>query len=157
MKSPAEAYGSVFFPRLFPPRRRLPEGPIGWVPFINLALLFILLYLTKAPFVLKPGVTVDLPVAPFTEGLPLNAWVVTVSQEGLVFFHDQRMPLDGLEMAFRQVAREKENSRLIVEADGRVPHQTLLTIYAMASRAGIREVLLATRPAVPATSQEPAP
>jgi biopolymer transport protein ExbD len=145
---------SVAFARLFPARFRDIRGPVNIVSFLNLAFLLLLLYLVRAPFILQPGIRIELPVAEFTDGLPFDAMVVTVSQEGLVYFRDQRTTMEGLEAAFRQGVREREDARLIVEADGRVPHRTMVEIYAMASRAGLREVLQAVRLPAPPPAAE---
>jgi biopolymer transport protein ExbD len=145
---------SIAFARLFPARFREIRGPVNIVSFLNLAFLLVLLYLARAPFVLQPGIRIELPSSEFTDGLPFDAMVVTVSQEGLVFFRDQRITLEGLEDAFRREVRERGDPRLIVEADGRVPHRTLVEIYAIAARAGLREVLQATR--LPAPPPSPA-
>jgi biopolymer transport protein ExbD len=145
--SPTET--SAFFPRLFQARSRRLVGPVDAIPFINVILLAFFYYISQAPFVLQPGVRLDLPAAAFTDGVPYDALVVTVSQEGMVFFNDQRTSLEELRAGLRQTARNRRDPALIVEADGGVKHRTLVEIYNMAIEAGIRRVSLATRIAAP--------
>ena len=140
---------SVFFPRLFRTRLRRSGGLVDVVPFLNVLVLIALAYLVKAPFVLQPGVRIELPAAPFSDGAPFDAMVVTVSQEGMVFFDDQRTTLEGLETAFQAAAFSRKDAEVIIEADGRVSHRTLVEIYNKAMAAGIRRVSLATRLASP--------
>lgn len=115
------------------------------VLFLNLLVLLFLFHLVHSKFVLQPGIRLDLPEASFSDGMTYDAMVVTVSQEGMVFFQDQRTTMEGLEESFRRAVREQKDARLILEADGRVPHRTLVGVCDMAARAGIRKVLLATR------------
>ena len=81
----------------------------------------------------------------FEGGEPYGSLVVTIAQEGMIFFNDERKTLDGLGNAFRQAVHDDPTARVLVEADGRVPHSMLVRIYNMAKEAGIKEVTLATR------------
>lgn len=147
---------SLAFERIFPARRRELQGPMSLVAFLNLAFLLVLLVWSHAPFIRPAGVRIDLPVSESVETLPFDALVVTVSQEGMVFFGDQRTTMEGLQSLLQQAAREREDAPMIVDADARVSHRTLVEIYNMASRAGIGKVLLATRPP-PGTANSIAP
>ena len=144
----------VYLRRRFRPRARPISRLVSVAPLVNLALLLFLFYVANSRFVLQPGIVVDLPVASFESGTQIGPMVVTVSQEGLVFFNDERTTLDGLEAAFAQAVHEHPGASLVIEADGRVQHNTLVNIYNMAMAAGIRQVALATRiqtagPAIP--------
>jgi biopolymer transport protein ExbD len=137
--------GSAVFPRLFRPRLRRSGGLVDAVPFVNVLLVIALAYLVKSPFVLQPGVRIELPEAPFTDGAAFGAIVVTVTQEGMIFFDDQRTTLDGLDTAFQAAAFGRKDVEAIIEADGQVSHRTLVEIYNKAMAAGIRRLSLATR------------
>ena len=154
-QSPAET--TAHFPRMFRARNRRIGGTVDCVPFLNVILLGCFYYLSQAPFILQPGVRLDLPSAAFADGVPYSALVVAVSQEGMVFFNDQRMTLGELRAGLRQAARERRDPALIVEADGGVQHRTLVEIYNMAIEAGIRRVSLATRIGAPAGGGEGGP
>ena len=63
----------------------------------------------------------------------------------MYFFNDERMTLDGLAGALARTVRDDPGRALLVEADGRIAHQSLVEVYNLAVAAGIRHVLLATR------------
>jgi biopolymer transport protein ExbD len=134
-----------FMRRRFQPHRRLFCGPLNAVPLVNVMLLLALFFVLHGSFVLKPGITVNLPVSTFTAGAAFGATVVTLSQEGMVFFNDERTTLEGLQSSFLQTAFENPDSTLVIEADGQVRHNTMVRIYNMAMSAGIKKVVLATR------------
>ena len=134
-----------YFRRKYRPNQRVFKGPIDVVPLVNVVLLFMLFFIIQSPFVMQPGITVNLPTSSFTAGVPYGAMVVTVSQEGLVFFNDERTTLEGLGAVFAQAVFDHADSSLVIEADGRVQHSTLVQIYNMATAAGIKSVVLATR------------
>ncbi len=141
MKLPASP---LFAPRFGPVTQRL-AGRWDPVVFADLALLVFFAFLVQSSFILQPGVRVRLPAAPFGEGAPYRAAVVTLTQEGLVFFDDQRTTLEGLRLSFAQARHDQPDIPLIIEADENVPQGKLMEIYNMATAAGLREVLLATR------------
>ena len=120
---------------------------------LNAIVLVGAAFVLTARFVLQPGVTVELPEAPFHEGAPYGALVVTLSQEGLVFFNDERMTLDDLRAAFLQARHDQPAAALVIEADARVSSGTLVQLYNMARSAGIQQVLLASRLPAPAGVQ----
>ena len=135
--------------RRYRPHERLFKGPIDVVPLVNVVLLFVFFFILQSPFVMQPGIVVNLPTASFASGVPYGALVVTISQEGMMFFNDERMTMEELGAALAQAAFEQPDASLVLEADGRVPHSTLVQIYNMATAAGIKSVVLATRvPAV---------
>jgi biopolymer transport protein ExbD len=135
--------------RRYRPENRIARGLIDAAPLVDIALLVFIFFLAQAPFVLQPGIVVNLPDAEFTGGARYGNMVVTISQEGMFFFNDERTTREGLTSAFAQALHDNPGSTLIIEADSRVPNRTLVEIYDMAVEAGIREAVLATR--VPVT------
>ena len=140
-----------YFRRKFRPNQRLFKGPLDVVPLVNVVLLFMLFIILQSPFVMQPGIVINLPTSSFASGVPYGAMVVLISQEGMMFFNDERVTMEGLSAAFAQSAYEHPDASLVVEADGRVQHSVLVQIYNMAMAAGIKNVVLATR--VPASGK----
>lgn len=131
--------------RRFRTRLRLACGPMAAIPLLNVLLLLWLFMVVHSSFVLRPGIRMQLPAAPFTAGARYGTLVVTLTQEGLVFFGDERMGLNELPAALSKAAAAKSDAPLLIEADGKVRQQVLVNVYTMATEAGFREVVLATR------------
>lgn len=133
------------FRRRFKPTQRSPRGLLSVAPWVDFALLFMLVLIQQSASVMRPGVRLDLPRAPFVDGIRPDALVLTVPQEGMYFFQDERLTFDGLSLALGRAARAQAGAALIVEADQRVSHGTLMEIYNMARAAGIQQIVLASR------------
>ncbi len=131
-------------------RRRFPLGlrplPVRLepAPLADLVLLILAFFLVHGSFVIQPAIRMELPAAPLRDGAPYGAMIVTLTQEGMLFFNDQRTTWEGLRSAFARAAHDHPGDPLIVEADSRLSHGTLIRVYRMAMEAGIREVALAT-------------
>lgn len=123
---------------------QLDAAPLASLFF--LLLLFLLFHTYLAP---PPGVRVELPVVG-TPNLPgtANPWLaVTVDQVGRLYFESQVVTEE--ELAGRLATRVREQEEpvsLLVQADRRVPQEMVLRLHAVARDAGLREVVVATRP-----------
>lgn len=131
--------------RRFVGRYRRAVGPVEAVALLNVAILAGMLLWASGHWVLRPGVRLHLPEAPMSDGAPAGSRTVALTQEGLCFWDDERVDFSALE---KRLAADggAERGPLLVEADERTPYGRLIEIYGMAMRAGVREVVLATRP-----------
>ena len=132
--------------RRFRGRYRRAVGPIEVTALLNVVVLVGLFHYASSRFVLQPGVRVRLPEAPFVDGAPYGARVLTLAQGGLMFFNDERMSPATLGPALARAGHDAAEAPLLIEADEGTPYGTLMEVYALAAKAGIREVVLATRP-----------
>jgi biopolymer transport protein ExbD len=143
--------------RTFLPRRRTGRGFLIGTVFLDAALLFSAFVLSTSHFVLKPGITLDLPVASQTDGLQFNDMVLSISREGLFFFNDEQVKPSELESVLRAAVQERPGIALILEADATTPQESAAGVYDAAARAGFRQVFIATRSASPVTPAPVAP
>ena len=144
----------------FLPKSRLNRGLVGAGPWVDIVLLIIFFLLVDSKVVLQPGVRVSLPRAPFREGSPFGMTAVVLSVGGtesgpgreIVFFDDERFlvsdaeQMRGLRSAFSARSRKYKESNLIIQADKRVRHGTVVSIMNMALEAGVEQVTMAVEP-----------
>jgi len=74
-------------------------------------------------------------VAEFVAGAPYGARVVTLTRDGLVFFNDERIPLESLGAALHQAGRRDAALVLTVQADARVSYGDIVRVMNMATAA----------------------
>lgn len=132
--------------RRYRPRRTVFHSPSGLVPLVNLALLILLFMLLQASFVRQPASQVQLPSAVFLSGAPFDVMVLTLTQEGLIFFDDERVVFEDLAAAFKKAVNERKATAIMIEADVRVPYGVIVRVMNMATAAGLKQINLATRP-----------
>lgn len=148
-------------------RNRFTQG--GWggralfaaAPWISLVLLVVLLLAVGDRILLRPGVVIDLPSAPFREGMRygLTAVMIPVArtngQQTLVFFDDEPFELSA--PARREKLAERIRNRvqgvqgapsheLLLLADRRIPHGDVMTVVNLAREAGVSRVNVSTKP-----------
>ncbi|MDD5483731.1 MAG: biopolymer transporter ExbD [Kiritimatiellae bacterium] len=125
---------------------RLFRHPFGLIPFLNVFLLIFFFVVFNSAFVLKPGIKVQLPVGGFQQGALYSSRAVILTQEGLVFYNDERVPLDALGNALCVSTGKDDAMPLTIEADLRVPYDTIIRTLNMAAAAGISNIFLSVRP-----------
>ncbi len=144
------------------PKSRLGHGLVSVAPWINMVLLIIFFVVVDRKCILEPGVLVDLPKTSIEQGSPFGLTAVVMSIKGtdgnereeIVFFDDvrYRMKQDEqrkrLQRAFASRVRDGHELVLLIQADRKVSHGTVMDIMNMALVAGVDKVNIAARPAV---------
>lgn len=141
----------LYLHRTFRPRRRTGRGFLIGTIFLDASLLISAFVLATSPFVQKPGIALDLPVAVQTDGIRFNDMLLSISHEGLFFFNDEQVTLENLGSALRVAAQKRPGVSLILEADQSTPQSTATAVYDAAAAAGFRRVFIATQTATPTT------
>lgn len=130
----------------FQMKSQLLQNPFPLIPLLNVLLLVFLFVVSNSAFVLKPGINIQLPAGSFQQGAFYSSKVVTLTEEGLVFYDDESIPLDSLAGTLRSSAGKNPAMQLSVEADKRVPYDTIMRVLNMANTAGVSNVFLSVRP-----------
>jgi biopolymer transport protein ExbD len=132
--------------RRFKPTRK-PAGifSVGIV-FSDAALLVLAFFLAVSPFIMQPGINLQLPASPFTGGAPFGSMVLSITRGGWFYFNDERLDAPRLAEAFKAtVAEAPPGAPLIIEADERAPHGAVVAAWNAALDAGISDIFIATR------------
>lgn len=124
--------------------RRFPPS-IEPAAMVDVVLLVLMFFMISSSYVTRPGVEISLPRMDQSNGLQMNALVVTLTRNNLVFFNDQRIELDRLPQALSRAKVEHPDVPLVIEADEQVPVSMQMQVVRDATRAGIEHINLATR------------
>lgn len=128
----------------FKSRQTYPSSFIGAATILDAALLILAFYLATSPFVMQPGIALNLPEKPFVSGSRFDSAVVTVSDEEMIFCNDELVKIENLSELLSE-QKEAGKSSLILEADQEITHGTLVKIYNQARKAGILDITVATQ------------
>ncbi len=133
----------------FPRANKIFRGQLDAAPFAGVFFLLVIFMLLSSSMVFLPGVPISLPDAANLPGTTNATLVVAVDAAGQIYFDNQLTPENQLKVHLRVAAQSSsEPLTLVVQADKSVTYETLIHLSQLAQEAGIKEVLLATRPPV---------
>jgi biopolymer transport protein TolR len=133
-------------------KRRRPVSEINVVPYIDVMLVLLIIFMVTAPLVTQ-GVKVDLPKA---EAQPLEEeskppLVASVDAQGQYFLNvgdSQQEPMSAVDLAVLVAAhlQVEPNTPVVVKGDGAVAYSEVVQLMVLLQRAGAPSVGLMTTP-----------
>ena len=134
-------------------RRRKPMGEINVVPYIDVTLVLLIIFMITTPM-LQTGVEVDLPQAESAmveqkEGEP--PIVISIKEQGEYYINtdgqnDELIEPETINDRVAIVLRNKPGTQVLISADKGVDYGTVVTVMAALKNAGVPTVGLMTRP-----------
>ncbi len=136
-----------------PRQRRRPMAEINVVPYIDVTLVLLVIFIVTAPL-LTQGVQVDLPQAAATPIVPeenKEPLVVTVDAQGRFYLNvgeNPEAPVDEATLVNRVAAvlRHQPGTPVLVRGDRGVPYGRVVEAMSLLQRAGAPSVGLITEP-----------
>ncbi|MGZ8191907.1 MAG: protein TolR [Methylobacter sp.] len=132
-------------------RRRKPMGEINVVPYIDVTLVLLIIFMITTPL-LQTGVKVDLPQAESSmveqkDELPV---IVSIKKEGQYYIivgdqDQQQIQPEEIDERVAAVLSNKPETQVLIEADKGVDYGTVVTVMAGLKNAGVPSVGLMTQ------------
>lgn len=131
-------------------KRRRPMSEINVVPYIDVMLVLLIIFMVTAPLVTQ-GVKVDLPKAQ-AESLSEDSKppiIASVNAAGEYFINvggNQDEPMSAVDLAVIVAAqiRLEPTTPVVVKGDGAVPYNNVVQLMVLLQRAGVPSVGLMT-------------
>lgn len=135
-------------------QRRKPMAEINVVPYIDVMLVLLIIFMITAPL-LTQGIQVDLPQV--TDSNPVEApddnseaLVVSVDAEGLFYVSigdkpDEPISAQQLMVKVAAVIRRSPKTQVMVKGDSAVSYGQVVTVMALLKKAGAPSVGLITK------------
>ena len=129
-------------------RRRRQMSEINVVPYIDVMLVLLVIFMVTAPLLME-GVQVDLPdvdARPVTEDSN-EPFVVHVDDEGRYFLNDNQDPvtqLNEIRVTAAAVLRNRPETQFLVRGDRNVVYDAVVQAMVLLQKAGVSSVGLVT-------------
>ena len=132
-------------------RHRKPVNQINVVPYIDVMLVLLVIFMVTAPLV-APG-EIELPSVGSKLTVPVQPLQVTIQAKNVLFLDDQatksgRVRLSKDELVARVLAKQQpgQEQPVVIAADGKASYQDVLDILDLLQRSGVKKVGLLARP-----------
>lgn len=118
-----------------------PIAEINIVPFVDIILVVLIIFMVTAPLVLKPAIDVSLPQASSGEAKETEKNLdVIISPTGELYVNGKPSDLEGLKQQASQVAITSVDSGAILNADKAVTLEKLTEVIDTIKLAGVKKV-----------------
>ena len=125
------------------------EPDISLVPLIDVILVLIVFFVVTATFDARSGLKLELPRAAGEANDQAAALSVLVNADGRYFVGDTevlRSDVESLKSALSDAAGADRERQVLLRADARTPHQSVVTAYEALGQLGFKRVMIATAP-----------
>jgi biopolymer transport protein ExbD len=134
--------------------RKDDEPEINMIPLIDVVLCLIIFFVITTTFDARSVLKLELPRA---DGQPAEAQSkalsILINADGRYFIGDKealRTDVDSLKRAISDVAGDDRDRGVLLRADGRTPHQAVVTALDALGQLGFRRIAIGTAPSTPA-------
>ncbi len=113
---------------------------MNMLPFIDIALVLLLIFMVMTPFLVKSQIKINLPKARTTDTPRQQALNIQLDQQGVIFFEGKPIHADILEEQLRKTIADPREQPLMIEADRDVAFQHVVLVLDIAKRIGITKL-----------------
>jgi len=115
---------------------------INMIPFIDIALVLLIIFMIMTPFLVKEQIKIDLPrtkssSTPVDEHRLLQ---VEVAKNGAIYVDGTSVPDDGVYEAIRGRLTDPENQPVVIAADRDVAFEHVVVVMDAAKRCGAKKL-----------------
>lgn len=127
-------------------RRKL-KAEINVVPYIDVMLVLLIIFMVTAPMLNNAGVEIDLPRE---EAPPLNQeeeqLILTIDAQLRTYIDDVEFPREEMKAKLAAIAKANPELPIFLRSDGSVPYREVAAILSAAKDAGMPRVGLVFDP-----------
>ena len=114
--------------------------------FIDVLFVLLLFFMVSTTFVSQPAMNLQLPKAVHSENTRQPGIVVHVDEHGSIHLNDEAVDVALLEQVLIAHLATSEDKAVVLKADSRVSHGTVVHILDIIKGAGVVKLTIATQP-----------
>jgi len=125
--------------------KKRPESSLDITPIVDTVFNLLIFFALSLNFIVSPGITVSLPQAVSEEIIrEREELIITMNAENGIFVGGRQHTPEELFLFFAHAARKNKESLVIIQADQKSAHGSVVKVMDMAKRAGLKRLAIAT-------------
>lgn len=120
---------------------------INITPFTDVVLVLLIIFMVTTPLIMQTGLTVKLPKAATQELQPTeeNPLKIALQADGQILLNDTAVSREDLTAALKNRLSQNKNTLVVLQADERVSHGSVVEILDLAKQEGAQRLAIATQ------------
>lgn len=121
-----------------------PIAEINIVPFVDIILVVLIIFMVTTPLIIKPSISVNLPKAVSGEETTPSPFNVSVSPNGDIFLNGSATQLESLKTEAQNATQKNPNTQAIISADEMVSHGKVIGVIDAIKSGGVTKFAIST-------------
>jgi biopolymer transport protein ExbD len=114
-----------------------PIADINIVPFVDIILVVLIIFMITTPFILKPSININLPKAASGEDTTPSQLTITIAADGKTLLNGKPSTDDEISAFAKEALAKSNETQAIISADKDVPHGRVIGVIDVVKTAGI--------------------
>ena len=119
---------------------------INVTPFVDIALVLLIIFMVTAKYIVSQSIPVDLPEASTATATPSPTMSLSIDRAGQFFLGSRPLSEDDLTTALRERYAEDPEVRVVIAADRTVQHGRFVRLVDIVRAVGITHFAIQTEP-----------
>jgi biopolymer transport protein ExbD len=115
-----------------------PISAINIVPFVDIILVVLIIFMVTTPLIMKPSINVNLPKAGSGDDTTPSELTVSISANGAVSLNGKATDEASLKTFSEEMVGKRPDVQAIISADREVPHGRVVTIIDAVKSGGVK-------------------
>ena len=120
-----------------------PIAEINIVPFVDIILVILIIFMITAPFVVKTGFSLALPSAGYAQKIQSSKTHITVLADGSIFFKGKKLTLSEIQNQLKGL--DTKATQVVISADQNVLHGSVVAVINTVKGAGFQQVAISAQ------------
>lgn len=116
-----------------------PIAEINIVPFVDIILVVLIIFMVTTPLIMKPSINVNLPKAGSGDETTPSELSITIMTDGALLLNGKPSDEAGISTYATQLATQKPDVQAIISADKEVPHGRVVSIIDAVKSGGVKK------------------
>lgn len=121
---------------------------LSMTPMIDVVFLLLIFFMVTTTFNRETKLKVQLPEAQSEHSEVNKHLEITIDAQGIYFINSQQLVnqrMDTLKKALSDAAAQHKDQPLVISADAKTPHQSVITVLDVASQLNLTNITFATK------------
>lgn len=116
-----------------------PISEINIVPFVDIILVVLIIFMVTTPFIMKPSINVNLPKAGSGDESTPSELAIAITSDGVVSLNGKLSDEASITAFSKDMATKKPEVQAIISADKEVPHGRVVAIIDAVKSGGVKK------------------
>ena len=115
-----------------------PIAEINIVPFVDIILVILIIFMVTTPFIMKPSIQVNLPQAKSGEDSTPSQLNLAIDAKGQIYLNGEKATIEKLGEVAKDLGSKNPEVQAVIAADKEVPHGQVVEVIDTVKANGIK-------------------